>query len=62
MRDRQGVTLSDATPPNRSDYPTHELYLRAMREWSTRELDQFNLFSGHFWKKRDGHVKDYLIR
>ena len=46
MRDRQGVTLSDATPPNRSDYPTHELFLRAMREWSTRELDQFNLATG----------------
>ena len=45
MRDRQGVTLRDATPPNRSDYATQELYLRAIREWSTRELDQFILYS-----------------
>ena len=57
MRDRQGVTLSDATPPNRSDYPTHELFLRAMREWSTRELDQFNLISPNILKNDERSTK-----
>ena len=31
------------SPPRREDYETHEEYVRALHEWTNREISLFNL-------------------